>query len=119
VAALKPMTRSDLDLIEVGDEAVVLDRRTGILHHLNPMAALVFQLYDGTATIKETSSELAAAAGVPAWQIEPKVRGLHRQFREAGLLEGKEQTNGSDASEAHHAHVHEHDKIRLEAPGST
>jgi hypothetical protein len=32
VAALKPMTRSDLDFIEVGDEAVVFDGQTGVLH---------------------------------------------------------------------------------------
>jgi hypothetical protein len=111
------MTRSDLDFIEVGDEAVVFDGQTGLLHHLNPIAALVFQLYDGTATIKETSTELAAATGLAADEVEHKVRVLHRQFREAGLLERKQQPNGSDAPEAHDAH--EHEQIRMEVPGST
>jgi len=85
-APVKPRTRDDLTFVEIDGEAVVYDEVDDRLHYLNPTATLVFQLFDGSATIPELSQELAAASGLPEAQVERDVRTLNRQFRTNGLL---------------------------------
>jgi PqqD family protein of HPr-rel-A system len=78
--------RSDVSLVELDQEAVVYDPLTGLVHYLNPMAALVLQLCDGTATVKETTADLADANEVAPEAIDADIRRLVKQFREAGLV---------------------------------
>ena len=89
MAATKPKTRSDLGVVEVGAELIVYDPAAEHVHHLNPSAALVFGLCDGTATMRETSVELAAAMARPETDVERDVRATVREFRRAELLEQK------------------------------
>ena len=84
--ATKPQMRSDLTLVELDQEAVVYDPLSGLVHYLNPMASLVFQLCDGTATVKETTADLAEANEVEPEAIAADIRALIKQFREAGLV---------------------------------
>jgi PqqD family protein of HPr-rel-A system len=86
LAATKPRLRGDLTLVELDQEAVVYDPLSGLVHYLNPMASLVFQLCDGTATVKETITELAEAQEVKPEAIAPDVRRLVKTFRDAGLV---------------------------------
>jgi len=93
VAASRPrVRRSGLTTVELDGEAVIYDDSSGELHHLNPTATIVFGLLDGTATIRELSSDIAEAFGMPPEEIEPQLRSLLRRFRKAGLLEPA--TNG-------------------------
>lgn len=89
VAPIKPRVRDDLTAAELDGEAVVYDDRTGEVHHLNPTATVIYSLCDGTSTIRKMSSELAGAFAVPADEVERQVRALLRQFRKAGLLDGR------------------------------
>jgi Coenzyme PQQ synthesis protein D (PqqD) len=50
------------------------------------MASLVIQLCDGTATVKETTAELAEANEVEPEAIAADIRRLIKQFRDAGLV---------------------------------
>jgi hypothetical protein len=84
--ATKPRPSRDLIVFEVDDEAVVYDPREHLLHHLDAASALVLQLCDGTATVRQTIADLAEAQGVPAEAIERKVRSLVRELRRAGVL---------------------------------
>src|SRR2546429_2518129 len=86
MAATKPTARRELGIVEVGDELVVYDPATNLVHHLNASAALVFGLCDGTATMRETSVELAAAMRRPQEDVEREVRALVRELRRAELL---------------------------------
>jgi PqqD family protein of HPr-rel-A system len=86
VPATKPRIRGDLTLIELDQEAVVYDPISGLVHYLNPMASLVIQLCDGTATVKETTAELAEANEVEPEAIAADIRRLIKQFRDAGLV---------------------------------
>ena len=93
MAASRPrVRRSGLTTVELDGEAVIYDDSSGELHHLNPTATIVFGLLDGTATIRELSSDIAEAFGMPPEEIEPQLRSLLRRFRKAGLLEPA--TNG-------------------------
>ena len=87
-APMKPKVRNELAVVELDGEAVIYDEESGDLHHLNPTATIVFSLCDGTATVKELSSEIATAFGVPLDDVELQVRALLRQFRKSDLLQG-------------------------------
>lgn len=89
MAAVKPKVREDLAVVEIDGEAVIYDERTGDLHLLNPTATIVLGLCDGTATVKEFSSDIAGAFGMPAENVERQVRTLLRDLRKAGLLEDR------------------------------
>lgn len=84
--ATKPRIRGDLTLVELDQEAVVYDPISGLVHYLNPMASLVLQLCDGTATVKETTAELAEANEVEPEAIAADIRRLIKQFRDTGLV---------------------------------
>ncbi len=84
--ATKPRIRDDVTLVEIGPEAVVYDPRSRLVHYMNPMASLVLQLCDGTATVSETIAELAGAQEVEPEAIAPPVRSLMRGFRKFGLV---------------------------------
>lgn len=94
--AIKPKIRADLALVELDGEAVIYNDDDGSLHHLNPTATIVLSCCDGTATIKQFSTELAEAFSVPADEIERQVRALLRDFRKKGLLEGTKPSNGHE-----------------------
>jgi PqqD family protein of HPr-rel-A system len=85
---VKPKYRQDLTVVELDGEAVIYDDETGELHHLNPTATIVFNLCDGTATIKELAADIADAFEQPADEVEKQVRTLLREFRKVNLLEG-------------------------------
>jgi PqqD family protein of HPr-rel-A system len=93
---IRPQTRQDLAVVVLDGEAVVYDEDSGGLHHLNPTATIVFQLCDGTATIREMSSEIAEAFGIPANDVEREVRALLRGLRRSGLMNGKQVAKNGD-----------------------
>lgn len=84
----RPKARtSDLTVVELDGEAVVYDRRVGVLHHLNAGATLVYRACDGDSTIAELAAGIADAVGEPVGRIEPDVRAAIRRLRSADLLE--------------------------------
>jgi PqqD family protein of HPr-rel-A system len=85
-APVRPIVSHGLVVVELDGEAVVYNEVTGDLHRLNPSATVVFDLCDGTYSVREMALAIAEAASVPAEQIEPEIRSLLRFFRRAGLL---------------------------------
>ena len=113
--ATRPKIREELSLVPVGEEALVLDPRTGLVHYLNPLAALVLQLCDGTSTVTETIRDLADAYEVEPQEIEKQMRGLVRRFRKAALVTP---SRFADAFLATAEPEDERQKIRREVPRS-
>ena len=87
MALVKPKARTGLTVVELDEEAVIYVEENGELHHLNPTATIVFGLCDGSATMKEISTDISEAFKVPLHDVEGQVRTLVRQFQKAGLLE--------------------------------
>lgn len=88
MAAQKPKTRADLTVVELEGEAVIYDDESRQVHYLNRTATVVFNLCDGSSTIKELSADIADAFSLQPQEVERQVRTLIRSFREAGFLEG-------------------------------
>jgi PqqD family protein of HPr-rel-A system len=120
MTANRPKARDDLATLELDDELVVYDAETGGVHHLNPTAALVFGLCDGSATTTETAAEVAAAYGLPFEEVEPQVRAVVQYLEDAWLLVQERGTiDEGDRHDDHHEHTHdERRKIRMEVPRS-
>jgi PqqD family protein of HPr-rel-A system len=89
VPAARPRVRADLTVVVLDGEAVVYDEVSGELHHLNASATMVFELLDGTSTIRQLAADVADAVGRPPQEIESQIRKLVRQFRQLGLLNGE------------------------------
>lgn len=93
--AMRPKIREDLAVVELDHEAIVYDEDAGRLHHLNPTATMIFQMCDGTATVKELSADIADAYGLETSDVERQIRALLREFRKSDLLKGRTQSVGT------------------------
>jgi hypothetical protein len=124
---LKPKTRPGLVVADFGEELVVCEPSPGHsqIHYLNPSAATVFRLCDGTGTPTELAADIADAYGLPIKQVERDVVKLVRTFRRQGLLTVKPVVRKRPADHDHeHDHEHEHidatpderQRIRREVP---
>ncbi|MFI5101211.1 MAG: PqqD family protein, partial [Actinomycetes bacterium] len=79
--------RAGLTVVPVHDELVVYDGTgDGNLHRLDPRAALVWQLLDGTATVRQTALEIAEAVGADPIQVTADVASLVRDLRDLNLV---------------------------------
>jgi PqqD family protein of HPr-rel-A system len=96
MAQARPTARDDLTVLELDGEAVVLDPRSGDLHHLNATAFLLFESCDGATTISEIVHALSEASGTAPETIESDVRRALRGLRRAGLLEPVRAPAGTD-----------------------
>jgi PqqD family protein of HPr-rel-A system len=114
--ATKPGIREDVTLVEIDQEAVVYDPLSGLVHYLNPMASLVLQLCDGTATVKETIEQLAEAQEVTPEELAPSVKSLVKQFRNFGLVEPS--AGARKLRALHEEETDERKTIRREVPRS-
>src|SRR5256885_17094443 len=84
--ATKPRVRDDLTVCNIDGEAVVYDPDGSELHYLNHSAALVLDLCDGEATMKEMSTAIADVYEEPIADVEKQVRSVVRQLQALNLL---------------------------------
>jgi PqqD family protein of HPr-rel-A system len=112
--ATKPKLRDDVSLVEFGQEAVAYDPLSGYVHYFNPMASIVLQLCDGTATVRDTITDLADAQEVERDLIAPQVRSLVDDFRRVGIVTPS--AGARRLAEAHAAREDRREKVRREVP---
>lgn len=112
--ATKPRLRDDVSLVEYDQEAVAYDPISGFVHYLNPMAAIVLQLCDGTATVRDTITELADAQEVERDVIAPQIRALVDDFRRVGIVEPS--AGARRLLERHAQREDRREKVRREVP---
>ena len=81
----RPMRVEGLDVTETEDGLVVLNQASGRVCHLNPTAAVVFDLADGQHGPDEIAGRLAQVFGLSEAPTADVVAALDR-LREEGLL---------------------------------
>jgi hypothetical protein len=77
-----PKMAEGLDITETEDGLIVYQESTDRVHHLNPTAAVVLGLCDGTRTVQEIArvvGETFALDEVPEGETEACVEGLVRE----------------------------------------
>jgi hypothetical protein len=70
---------------EVVDGLMVLQDGTDRVHHLNPSAAVIFELCDGVRTVQDIAAEVAELYGLDAAPVDETVA-CHAHLREEGLV---------------------------------
>jgi len=82
-----PAAASWIATVEVDGEAVLLDERNGTLHHLDPVATVVWARFDGQVTLDELARELSDAFGAEPARVRDDLLAFARQARAQHLLE--------------------------------
>ena len=83
-----PQPRPAVACAAVGPEMVLVDGDTGMVHALNPVAAIVWQCLDGHATVADLVADLADGFGAPLDVVRDDVLEMIRVAGRAGLLAG-------------------------------
>jgi hypothetical protein len=87
-----PKRRSDLNYRTIEGETVILNRKEGCLHQLNPTASFIWDCCDGNWNIAEIVDRLAGAYEVDASTARKDVEEVISNLRNSNLLERLEVT---------------------------
>lgn len=79
--------RTDLLVEEIEDEVVIYDPRTHYVHHLNPMASIIWELFDVSVSPQEIVKEIVDALKTDSSTVEKDVQETLKHLQERGLLE--------------------------------
>ena len=90
----RPCQAPHLEEFEVEDEITLFDPHRNQVHILNPTAAVVWQLSDGTQGVAEIASQLAELYGLEPAVVEGDVRDILTQFCGARLLKNAANLDG-------------------------
>lgn len=82
-----PRARSRVAEIQLDGESLLYEDRLGVLHELNPVAALVWTEYDGRRTLDQIAGELAATFDAEPDTIRRDLVALTTDLVERGVLE--------------------------------
>ena len=79
--------RTDILFEEIEDEVVIYDPRTHYVHHLNPMASIIWELFDVSVSPQEIVKEIVDSLNAESQKVEKDVQETLKHLQEKGLLE--------------------------------
>ena len=79
--------RHDLLVEEIEEEIVIYDPKTHWVHHLNPMARIIWDLYDICPNSQDITKEIVDILKADPVKVERDVLETLDQFRGKGLIE--------------------------------
>lgn len=82
----RPVRRTDVEVVEVGDERVIWDPVGDRVHRLDAIAALIWPFLDGTATLAELAVDVSEVWGVSVGQAIEALSSMIDLLDEAFLL---------------------------------
>jgi hypothetical protein len=82
-----PRRRGDVLEIDFDDGLILYDRDANLVHHLNPSAALVWRMCEGTSSVGELVQGIVEVVGSSPHEVNAQVTDLLRELDELGLTE--------------------------------
>ena len=79
--------RTDLLVEEIEDEVVIYDPRTHRVHHLNPMASIIWELFEVCSSPKEIAKEIVDVLQTDPLKVEKDVLDTLNLLQKKRLLE--------------------------------
>lgn len=98
-----PAVRSDVETAVIDGEMVIFDPTSSLVHQLNAIGSVVWQLLDGSSTVAELVADLAEVFEVPTEQVWSDVRQLLNMMGEQDLLADTDQRSSPTPWKQHHA----------------
>lgn len=86
-ASYRPRKRADVLELDMGDGVILYNSDSSLVHHLNPTAAVVWQVLDGVATIERLADEIADEYGLPVENVGMQIKSLIAELDAMGLVE--------------------------------
>jgi PqqD family protein of HPr-rel-A system len=83
----RPRKSSDVLELDMGDGLILYNHDADLVHHLNPSAAIVWQICDGEATVKQLAGEIAEQYGLGPDEIRDQLARLIGELEALGLVE--------------------------------
>jgi PqqD family protein of HPr-rel-A system len=79
--------RDDVSMTLSGNEALLVDERSGSVHVVNQTAGRLWELCEGDPTLDQLVAGLAESYGVTASVVRDDVQAMLGTFRDLGIVE--------------------------------
>jgi PqqD family protein of HPr-rel-A system len=89
----QPAKSADVLELDMGDGLILYNHDSSLVHHLNPSAALVWQLCDGEASVGQLATEIAEEYGLRSDQVVEQVSAVIAEFDALDLVQ--DSSNGT------------------------
>jgi len=83
----RPRRRADVLELDMGDGFILYNHDSSLVHHLNPTAAVVWQVLDGVGTVETLAAEVADEYGLPVENVHMQITSLIAELDAMGLVE--------------------------------
>jgi PqqD family protein of HPr-rel-A system len=92
----RPTKVAEVLELDMGDGLILYNHDSSLVHHLNPSAALVWQLCDGQASVEDLAREIAEEYELEGKEVEAQVASVIAEFDALDLVEdaGRPSPNG-------------------------
>jgi PqqD family protein of HPr-rel-A system len=92
----RPSKVAEVLELDMGDGLILYNHDSSLVHHLNPSAALVWQLCDGQASVGDLAKEIADEYDLEGKEVEAQVASVIAEFDALDLVEdaGRPSPNG-------------------------
>ncbi len=82
-----PVVSPTVSSVNVDGEAVLLDKETGALCLLDPVATVAWACFDGSSAVDDVVADLAAGFGADAELVRADVISFARRLAREGMLQ--------------------------------
>lgn len=86
-AEYRPAKVADVLELDMGDGLILFNHDSSLVHHLNPSAALVWQLCDGDASVGQLAREIAQEYGLGGDEVFEQVASVIAEFDALDLVQ--------------------------------
>ena len=83
----QPRKVADVLELDMGDGIILYNHDSNLVHHLNPSAAVLWQLCDGDASVEQLALEVAEEYGLDRATVEREIAELIAELDALGLVE--------------------------------
>lgn len=95
-AGYRPRKRPDVLELDMGDGFILYNHDSSLVHHLNPTAAVVWQLCEGDAAVAQLGLEIAEEYHLDVAKVQAQVATLIAELDALGLVEDAGDDSRSD-----------------------
>jgi Coenzyme PQQ synthesis protein D (PqqD) len=87
--SFRPSKCAEVLELDMGDGLILYNHDSSLVHHLNPSAALVWQLCDGEASVGQMATEVAEEYGLKRPEVVSQVSSVIAEFDALDLVEDR------------------------------